>query len=112
MFLFQDLTAALYESLSENTKESIKMLGVDLDDKLVERAVTNFTIEDKLEFKPLDIMSDTFTEDIGQFLQKYNKTKFDLVTVFSVTMWVGTVETSINQTFYILLVRFFWWQII
>ena len=89
------------------------MLGVDLDDKLVERAVTNFTIEDKLEFKPLDIMSDTFTEDIGHFLQKYNKTKFDLVTVFSVTMWVGFVETSINQTFYILLVRvFFWWQII
>ena len=107
MFLFQDLTAALYESLSENTKESIKILGVDLDDKLVERAVTNFTIEDKVEFKPLDIMSETFTEDIGQFLQKYNKTKFDLVTVFSVTMWVGFVETSINQTFYILLVRVF-----
>ena len=101
------MTAALYESLSENTKESIKMLGVDLDDKLVERAVTNFTIEDKLEFKPLDIMSDTFTEDIGQFLQKYNKTKFDLVTVFSVTMWVGPVETSINQafSFYILLAK-------
>ena len=70
------------------------MLGVDLDDKLVDRAVTNFTIKDKLEFQPLDIMSDTFKEDIGQYLQKYKKSKFDLVTVFSVTMWVGSVETN------------------
>jgi len=83
-----DLTAALYESLSKNSGEQIRMLGVDLDDKLVDRAVTNFTIKDKLEFQPIDIMSETFKDDIGQYLQKYNKTKFDLVTVFSVTMWV------------------------
>ena len=64
------------------------MLGVDLDQQLVDRAVQNFTVEDRLQFQHLDIMSDNFQQEAAKYLSRFNKTKFDLVTVFSVTMWV------------------------
>ena len=83
--LLQDLTSALFHSFGT---ADVRMLGVDLDQQLVDRAVQNFTVEDRLQFQHLDIMSDNFQQEAAEYLSRYNKTKFDLVTVFSVTMWV------------------------
>ena len=83
--LLQDLTSALFRSFGT---ADVRMLGVDLDQQLVDRAVQNFTVEDRLQFQHLDIMSDNFQQEAAKYLSRFNKTKFDLVTVFSVTMWV------------------------
>ena len=85
MGLLQDLTSALFRSFGT---ADVRMLGVDLDQQLVDRAVQNFTVEDRLQFQHLDIMSDNFQQEAAKYLRRFNKTKFDLVTVFSVTMWV------------------------
>ena len=68
--------------------QHVRVLGVDLDQKLVDRAKKNFTVEDQLEFESVDIMADSFQEDVDKFLRRHKRSKFDLVTVFSVTMWV------------------------
>ena len=84
-YLFQDLTSAIFQTFSN---DSLRVLGVDLDQHLVDRARDNFTVEDRLEFECVDIMGDSFQEDVDRFLRRHKRSKFDLVTVFSVTMWV------------------------
>ena len=64
------------------------MLGVDLDPLLVERAANKFSQTDKLEFRHLDILGAGVTPQLEKYLASQDRTKFDLVSVFSVTMWV------------------------
>ena len=64
------------------------MLGVDLDPLLVERAANKFSQTDKLEFRHLDILEAGLTPQLERYLASQQRDKFDLVSVFSVTMWV------------------------
>ena len=64
------------------------MLGVDLDPLLVERAANKFSQTDKLEFRHLDILEADLTPQLEEYLASQDRTKFDLVSLFSVTMWV------------------------
>lgn len=64
------------------------MLGVDLDPLLVERAANKFSQTDKLEFRHLDILEANLTPQLEEYLASQDRTKFDLVSLFSVTMWV------------------------
>ena len=45
-------------------------------------------VKDLIEFETVDIMGDRFLEDVDKFLRRQKRSKFDLVSVFSVTMWV------------------------
>jgi len=83
-----DLTYELYEKLRSNLSGKVAMLGVDLDPLLVERAANKFSQADKLEFRHLDILGASVTPQLEKYLASQDRTQFDLVSVFSVTMWV------------------------
>jgi len=83
-----DLTHQFYEKLSSNLNQKVVMLGVDLDPLLVERAANKFSQTDKLEFRHLDILEANLTPQLEEYLASQDRTKFDLVSLFSVTMWV------------------------
>ena len=82
-----DLTSSIFRVFS-GSDHQVRILGVDIDQNLVDRAKKNFMVKDQLEFENVDIMADSFQEDVFKFLRRYKRSKFDLVTVFSVTMWV------------------------
>ena len=88
-FLFQNLTTALYKKLGEG-EEEVKILGVDIDSLLIDRAKENNTVKDNISFLALDLMSDSeeVMDSLRTFLDGLNKTRFDLICVFSVTMWI------------------------
>ena len=88
-FLFQNLTTALYKKLGEG-EEEVKILGVDIDSLLIDRAKENNTVRDDISFLALDLMSDSeeVMDSLRTFLDGLNKTRFDLICVFSVTMWI------------------------
>jgi len=85
-----DLTEALFQSFSSEVG-NLRILGIDLDDKLIERAVDNFSkVNDKhkLGFMHLDIVAEDGLEKLNSYLSDIKRTKFDLVSIFSVTMWI------------------------
>jgi len=82
-----DLTHQLHERLSSQLGQKVVMLGIDLDPKLVERA-DKFSIPHTLEFKHLDILDGGVTQHLEKHLSDYGRIQFDLICLFSVTMWV------------------------
>ena len=64
--------------------------AVDLDDQLIQRAKTQFSVDDRLEFRTLDLMSESSADELRSYLRSCGDERpvFDLVTVFSVTMWI------------------------
>lgn len=82
-----DLTAAMFHQIFKDV--DVRMLGVDLDSQLVDRARDKFTITDRLEFRTVDLMADGSIAELTQWSQDHGgQHMFDLVTVFSVTMWI------------------------
>uniref|UniRef100_A0A1A9ZIQ6 RNA methyltransferase n=1 Tax=Glossina pallidipes TaxID=7398 RepID=A0A1A9ZIQ6_GLOPL len=66
---------------------NIKIYAVDLDPELIKRAKAENNC-DNIEFACLDVMvAEDFTK-ILDYLDKYERTKFDAVCCFSVTMWI------------------------
>ncbi|KAH7479004.1 hypothetical protein KRP22_010945 [Phytophthora ramorum] len=77
------------------TRKSLMVLGVDIDKVLIERATkksVQLTVDDQVQFRHVDVMTSKFNEDIAPFLELAKRStaerKFDLVTCFSVTMWI------------------------
>ena len=68
----------------------VKMLGVDIDSLLIKRAIENNVAKEDITFKTLDLMSDEneVTDTLRSFLSPYDRNRFDLICVFSVTMWI------------------------
>ena len=87
---FQNLTASLYQKLGGDGENEVKILGVDIDNLLIDRAMENNIVKDDITFLALDLMSDNVkvTEKLKTYLDSLNKTRFDLICVFSVTMWI------------------------
>jgi len=85
-----DLTAALFQFFSSKV-ENLRILGIDLDEKLIERALDNFSKvneNQKLGFMHLDIVAEDNLEKLNTYLSDIKRKKFDLVSIFSVTMWI------------------------
>lgn len=81
-----DLTIAIYNFL-KNTSTSIefRMLGIDIDPILIERALEQNTSKN-ITFECSDIMSDSdFTQE---YLALKNRNRFDIAFCFSITMWI------------------------
>ncbi|KAG6610197.1 Double stranded RNA binding [Phytophthora cinnamomi] len=77
------------------TRKSLMVLGVDIDEVLVERAAkkpVQLTAGDAVQFRHVDVMTSKFTKEITPFLELAKRStaerEFDLVTCFSVTMWI------------------------
>merc|ERR1711915_1077989 len=86
---FGNFINALYKMFSQMEAE-VKILGVDIDSLLINRAIENNVAKDDITFKTLDLMSDEneVTDTLRSFLSPYDRNRFDLICVFSVTMWI------------------------
>eukprot|EP00027_Filamoeba_sp_ATCC50430_P004875 CAMPEP_0168542566 /NCGR_PEP_ID=MMETSP0413-20121227/1413_1 /TAXON_ID=136452 /ORGANISM="Filamoeba nolandi, Strain NC-AS-23-1" /LENGTH=189 /DNA_ID=CAMNT_0008572445 /DNA_START=42 /DNA_END=608 /DNA_ORIENTATION=- len=70
------------------SNSSINLLGIDVDSVLIERASSKKSSEDKIEFHTIDMMDNNALSFLKDFLHKHQREKFDLVTCFSITMWI------------------------
>ncbi|KAG3117995.1 hypothetical protein PI124_g110 [Phytophthora idaei] len=77
------------------TRKPLMVLGVDIDEVLVERAakkLVHLTEGDAVQFRHVDVMTSKFSKEIAPFLELAQRStaerKFDLITCFSVTMWI------------------------
>lgn len=64
-----------------------EILAVDLDEILIERAKVSNTNE-HIEFCCADALDPSFDTICDSFLTKHNRTHFDIVFCFSMTMWI------------------------
>ncbi|KAF8764924.1 Pre-miRNA 5'-monophosphate methyltransferase like protein [Argiope bruennichi] len=85
-----ELTQGLYSHLTKNLDTSLEVyiLGIDLDETLITRCKESNNYEGHITYQQMDIMSNTSVSQLESFLQKYNRTEFDLITCFSTTMWI------------------------
>lgn len=77
------------------TRKPLLVLGVDIDEVLIERAAkksVQLTEGDAVQFRHVDVMTSKFSKEITPFLELATRStaerKFDLITCFSVTMWI------------------------
>ncbi|KAL4655703.1 pre-miRNA 5'-monophosphate methyltransferase [Arapaima gigas] len=90
-----DLTLALYrhlqvdQSCGEGAHSRLHVLGCDLDEDLVFRAVQSNPFPENIAFIPLDITQDsTFRTRLQEYLSTFGRSSFDLGVCLAVTMWV------------------------
>lgn len=68
-------------------KYVIKMLGIDIDPTLIQRAKET-NDNPNINFTVANIMNETDKEVIEKYLESHEKNKFDITFCFSVTMWI------------------------
>ncbi|GFY68867.1 pre-miRNA 5'-monophosphate methyltransferase [Trichonephila inaurata madagascariensis] len=85
-----ELTTGLYSHLTSELGSNINVfvLGIDLDNNLITRSKESNKYIDHIIYEKMDIMEDSSVSQLQSFLQRYSKTKFDLITCFSTTMWI------------------------
>lgn len=66
----------------------VSLLGVDLDPILIERARQYNPRPDRIAFEHLDFLSEDCDGTLKRYLDSLNKTRFDVVFCFSITMWI------------------------
>ena len=83
------MTEKLYEHLtSEKSKLEVQILGVDLDEKLIQRCNSNSEHKTNISYKHADVMTRHGLDVITCYMDSHFIQKFDIVTCFSITMWV------------------------
>ncbi|KAE8910934.1 hypothetical protein PF005_g1699 [Phytophthora fragariae] len=78
-----------------SARKPLMVLGVDIDEVLIERAskkLVQLTAGDAVQFRHVNVMTSKFGKEITPFLELAKRStaerKFDLITCFSVTMWI------------------------
>lgn len=83
-----ELSIEFHKYLKETyPKNEIKMLAVDIDANLIDRAKATNT-DSTITFIAADILSNAGEEVIKQYLHESGKDRFDVTFCFSVTMWI------------------------
>ncbi len=68
---------------------TVDMLGVDLDAVLIKRSQENNPYPEHVSFEVVDLMDEGHRSKVIQpWLYNHKRSKFDLVTCFSVTLWI------------------------
>ncbi|XP_076178327.1 putative RNA methyltransferase CG11342 [Ptiloglossa arizonensis] len=86
-----DLTFVLHEFLVNvlsSDRAEISLLGVDLDPILIERARGANPRPDRIIFECLDFVNEDCNPTLEGYLHRFEKSRFDVVFCFSVTMWI------------------------
>lgn len=68
-------------------KKNVHILGIDLDDGLIARAIEHNQFPDNVTYSCLNIM-DCTEQSFAGHLNLFGKTKFDAVFCLSLTMWI------------------------
>lgn len=68
--------------------KSVHVLGIDLDAGLIARAIEHNVHGPNVSYACVDIMNVAETDQIAQYLRKFQRTSFDVVCCLSLTMWI------------------------
>lgn len=91
-----ELTKQLYQYLKQLMPETdIRILAVDLDANLIQRAQLNNNNNNNddvggnsIVYECINVMLEEDFRKITQYLEAYNRKQFDVVCCFSITMWI------------------------
>ncbi|XP_030747954.1 probable RNA methyltransferase CG11342 [Sitophilus oryzae] len=83
-----DLTVALYDFFTNILGiTDCKVIGIDIDPQLIQRAIEK-NKSNNISFNCVDIMDSMNYQTIIKYLKDNDLERFDLVTCFSITMWI------------------------
>lgn len=84
-----NITQLLYPFLRDQIGKDIFILGIDIDNILIDRASQNNKFPENITYVSCDITKeDSVAEIIPEYLKQFSKTKFDAVFCLSITMWI------------------------
>ncbi|KAH8379515.1 hypothetical protein KR009_005395 [Drosophila setifemur] len=81
-------TQLLQKYLEEWLQRSVKILGIDLDNRLIQRAVAENESPESISFSCMDILDEAAIERVKKYLELNKRQKFDAICCFSITMWI------------------------
>lgn len=85
-----DLTFVLHDFLRDVLSEDqteVSLLGIDLDPILIQRARERNPRPDRIVFECQDFLAQDRSL-VDEYLQRFEKPRFDVVFCFSITMWI------------------------
>lgn len=85
----QNLTIELHQFLKDQLpcETDVQLLGIDLDPILIERARESMS-NPSINFECLDFFAEEREVVLSDYLKKLERSKFDVVFCFSITMWI------------------------
>ncbi|XP_065356732.1 probable RNA methyltransferase CG11342 [Calliphora vicina] len=85
--VFTQLLQKYLSSLMPQRK--VCVYGIDIDEALISRAkVDNSNCKEIISYDCVDVMDNEAFEKVQQFLKLNNRTNYDAVCCFSITMWI------------------------
>jgi len=82
-------TQLLQKFLEEQLKRPVHVLGVDIDERLIERANAENTCPEKISYFTADVLNaPTFDNPVQAYLEQHHREKFDAICCYSITMWI------------------------
>lgn len=86
--MLQELTTHLYRNLCASGTTIVKVLGIDIDKTLVQRANEGNLFPEFIQYICLDITDDNGVRSLSKYLMDSGRKAFDITFCFSVTMWI------------------------
>ncbi|XP_034481696.1 probable RNA methyltransferase CG11342 [Drosophila innubila] len=82
-------TQLLQHFLEQQMQRPVHVLGVDIDDRLIERAKTENTCPEKITYFTADVLNAAdFDTPVKSYLEQHHRHKFDAICCYSITMWI------------------------
>ena len=84
------MTSRLYEHVKDGSVGELQILGIDLDEQLIERAKENNKYPENIQYQRANIMNelDGIESVLQNYLESHNFKYFNIICCFSVTMWI------------------------
>ncbi|XP_017053543.1 probable RNA methyltransferase CG11342 [Drosophila ficusphila] len=81
-------TQLLYKYLKENLQRPVKILGVDIDNRLIQRALEENESPEDISYACVDVLNEEAFETVKGYLELNKRQKFDVICCYSITMWI------------------------
>ncbi|KAH8360659.1 hypothetical protein KR200_011695 [Drosophila serrata] len=81
-------TQLLYKHLEQLLQRPVAILGVDIDERLIERALAENEYNTYISYNCLNVLNETAFASITRYLNAIRRKKFDAVCCYSITMWI------------------------
>lgn len=82
-------TQLLQTFLEEQLQRPVHVLGVDIDKRLIERAKVENACPQKISYFSADVLEAGAFDDVPlDFLAQHQRSKFDAICCYSITMWI------------------------
>ncbi|EDW50476.1 probable RNA methyltransferase CG11342 [Drosophila sechellia] len=82
------LTQLMHKYLEERLCRSVKVLGVDIDPRLIQRATEENESPKDVSYACVDVLDDGAFESVKTYMEVNNLEKFDAICCYSITMWI------------------------